>query len=209
MQSPQRINARARVSHPRGRVLQARRDHLGRLSREVSPRHAVPHLGDAAARKYIIKGFTLDDERLKRAGGGNYFDELLARIRDVQSSGKVFWRKVLDIYATSIDYDPRIEASRRFFKPVQNKMHWGRTATPLLRSSLCAPTRHDRTWAHDLDGRGAAQGGRDGREELSGPRSRSIACQAENQTARPAPDRLAAPAQRWPQNDGRKPSNGW
>jgi hypothetical protein len=58
-------------------------------------------------REYIVKGFTLDDERLKRAGGGNYFDELLARIRDIRSSEKVFWRKVLEIYATSIDYDPR------------------------------------------------------------------------------------------------------
>ena len=57
-------------------------------------------------REYIIKGFTLDDERLKQTGGGNYFDELLARIRDIRSSEKVFWRKVLDIYATSIDYDP-------------------------------------------------------------------------------------------------------
>ncbi|TES89936.1 MAG: cell filamentation protein Fic, partial [Desulfobacteraceae bacterium] len=56
-------------------------------------------------REYIIKGFTLDDERLKQADGGNYFDELLARIRDIRSSEKVFWRKVLDIYATSIDYD--------------------------------------------------------------------------------------------------------
>jgi len=60
-------------------------------------------------REYILKGFALDDERLKRAGGGNYFDELLARIRDIRSSEKVFWRKVLDIYATSIDYDPRAE----------------------------------------------------------------------------------------------------
>jgi len=75
-------------------------------------------------REYIIKGFTLDDERLKQAGGGNYFDELLARIRDIRSSEKVFWRKVLDIYATSIDYDPSTEMSRRFFQIVQNKMHW-------------------------------------------------------------------------------------
>ncbi len=75
-------------------------------------------------REYIIKGFTLDDERLKEAGGGNYFDELLARIRDIRSSEKVFWRKVLDIYATSIDYDPNTEMSRRFFQIVQNKMHW-------------------------------------------------------------------------------------
>jgi hypothetical protein len=59
-------------------------------------------------REYIVKGFTLDDERLKRAGAGNYFDELLARIRDIRSSEKVFWRKVLDIYATSIDYDATV-----------------------------------------------------------------------------------------------------
>lgn len=66
-------------------------------------------------REYVIRGFTLDDERLKRGGGGNYFDELLERIRDICSSEKVFWKKVLEIYATSIDYDPRIEASRTFF----------------------------------------------------------------------------------------------
>ena len=60
-------------------------------------------------REYLVKGFALDDERLKRAGGGNYFDELLARIRDIRSSEKMFWRKVLDIYATSIDYDPAEE----------------------------------------------------------------------------------------------------
>jgi len=59
-------------------------------------------------REYIVKGFTLHDERLKRAGGGNYFEELLARIRDIRSSEKVFWRKVLEIYATSIDYDPSV-----------------------------------------------------------------------------------------------------
>jgi len=73
-------------------------------------------------REYIVKGFTLDDERLKQAGGGNYFDELLARIRDIRSSEKVFWRKVLDIYATSIDYEPSIEMSQQFFATVQNKM---------------------------------------------------------------------------------------
>lgn len=61
---------------------------------------------------------------MKRLGGGNYFDELLARIRDICSSEKVFWRKVLEIYATSIDYDPRTESSVLFFKQVQNKMHW-------------------------------------------------------------------------------------
>jgi len=86
-------------------------------------------------REYIVKGFALDDERLKQAGGGSYFDELLARIRDIRSSEKVFWRKVLDIYATSIDYDPGAEVSREFFKVVQNKMHWashGHTAAEIV-----------------------------------------------------------------------------
>ena len=86
-------------------------------------------------REYIIKGFALDDERLKEAGGGNYFDELLARIRDIRSSEKVFWRKVLDIYALSIDYDPHTDYSREFFAVVQNKMHWaahGHTAAEII-----------------------------------------------------------------------------
>lgn len=75
-------------------------------------------------KEYMQKGFAMDDERLKNLGGGNYFDELLARIRDIRSSEKVFWRKVLDIYATSIDYNPTAENSVDFFKQVQNKMHW-------------------------------------------------------------------------------------
>lgn len=86
-------------------------------------------------REYIIKGFTLDDERLKRRGGGNYLQELLAHIRDIRSSEKIFWRKVLDIYATSIDYDPRTETSRLFFATLQNKMHWaihGQTAAEVV-----------------------------------------------------------------------------
>lgn len=86
-------------------------------------------------REYIIKGFAIDDERLKQNGGGNYFDELLARIRDIRSSEKVFWRKVLDIYATSIDYDPDTDTSREFFATVQNKMHWathGQTAAEVI-----------------------------------------------------------------------------
>jgi hypothetical protein len=86
-------------------------------------------------REYIIKGFTINDELLKNAGGGNYFDELLSRIRDIRSSEKVFWRKVLDIYATSIDYDPNSESSKLFFKTIQNKMHWathGHTAAELI-----------------------------------------------------------------------------
>ena len=75
----------------------------------------------ARLKEYLIKGFTLDDERLKQNGGGNYFNELLARIRDIRSSEKVFWRKVLDIYATSVDYDPKTELSKNFFAVVQNK----------------------------------------------------------------------------------------
>ena len=75
-------------------------------------------------KEYMIKGFALDDERLKNLGRGNYFEELLTRIRSIRASEKVFWRKVLDIYATSIDYDPKAEMSVEFFKQVQNKMHW-------------------------------------------------------------------------------------
>ncbi len=89
----------------------------------------------ARLREYIVKGFTMNDELLKQAGGGNYFEELLARIRDIRSSEKVFWRKVLDIYATSIDYDPKLEISLQFFQTVQNKMHWsahGHTAAEII-----------------------------------------------------------------------------
>ena len=85
--------------------------------------------------EYIVKGFTLDDERLKNLGGGNYWKELLDRIRDIRSSEKVLYRQVLDIYATSIDYDPRTEASRLFFKIVQNKLHYaahGHTAAEVI-----------------------------------------------------------------------------
>lgn len=89
----------------------------------------------ARLKEYIVKGFTMNDELLKLAGGGNYFEELLERIRDIRSSEKVFWRKVLDIYATSIDYDPKAESSMLFFQTVQNKMHWavhGNTAAEIL-----------------------------------------------------------------------------
>lgn len=89
----------------------------------------------ARLKEYIVKGFTMNDDLLKQAGGGNYFDELLARIRDIRSSEKVFWRKVLDIYATSIDYSPSLEMSLMFFKTVQNKMHWaahGHTAAEII-----------------------------------------------------------------------------
>ena len=74
---------------------------------------------NSVLKEYLLKGFAMNDELLKKAGGGNYFDELLERIRDIRSSEKVFWRKVLDIYATSMDYDPRIETSVLFFKTVQ------------------------------------------------------------------------------------------
>ncbi len=103
-------------------------------------------------KEYLIKGFALDDQRLKQAGGGMYFDELLARIRDIRSSEKVFWRKVLDIYATSIDYTPTAEASQQFFKVVQNKMHWaahGQTAAEVIASRADAqkPNMGLRSWA--------------------------------------------------------------
>lgn len=84
---------------------------------------------------YIVKGVALNDDLLKRAGGGNYFDELLARIRDIRSSEKVFYRKILEIYALSIDYDPRVEMTQKFFKTVQNKMHYsvhGHTAAEII-----------------------------------------------------------------------------
>ena len=86
-------------------------------------------------KEYIVKGFALNDDLLKRAGGGNYFDELLTRIRDIRSSEKVFYRKVLEIYALSIDYDPRVEMTQQFFKTVQNKMHYsvhGHTAAEII-----------------------------------------------------------------------------
>ena len=86
-------------------------------------------------KEYIVKGFAMNDDLLKRAGGGNYFDELLVRIRDIRSSEKVFYRKVLEIYALSIDYDPRVEMTQKFFKPVQNKMHYsvhGHTAAEII-----------------------------------------------------------------------------
>lgn len=89
----------------------------------------------ARLKEYIVKGFTMNDELLKNAGGGNYFEELLARIRDIRSSEKVFWAKVLDIYATSIDYDPKSEQSIIFFQTLQNKMHWavhGNTAAEIV-----------------------------------------------------------------------------
>lgn len=110
--------------------------------------------------EYLVKGFAMDDERLRRGPDDGYFEELLARIRDIRSSERMFWRKVLDIYATSIDYDPSAEASQRFFQTVQNKMHWaahGHTAAEVVRAradaskanaglttwSGCAPRKQD------------------------------------------------------------------
>ena len=86
-------------------------------------------------KEYIVKGFTLDDERLKKLGGGGYWKELLERIRDIRATEKVLYRQVLEIYATSIDYDPRATISQEFFKKVQNKIHYaihGRTAAELI-----------------------------------------------------------------------------
>lgn len=86
-------------------------------------------------REYLIKGFTMDDERLKGNGGGNYWKELLDRIRDIRSSEKVLYRQVLDLYATSVDYNPRSEESILFFKMVQNKLHFaahGHTAAEVI-----------------------------------------------------------------------------
>ena len=86
-------------------------------------------------KEYITKGFAMNDELLKKVGGGNYWRELLERIRDIRSSEKVFYRQVLDLYATSVDYDPRTEESQRFFKIVQNKIHYaahGHTAPEII-----------------------------------------------------------------------------
>lgn len=112
-------------------------------------------------REYLVKGFVMDDDRLKAGGAidSNYFDELLERIRDIRSSEKVFWRKVLDIYATSIDYDSRAEVSREFFKVIQNKMHWashGHTAAEIIsqRADADQPNMGLTAWSGDRPRRG-------------------------------------------------------
>ena len=95
--------------------------------------------------EYIRKGFTMDDERLKELGGGGYWKELLQRIRDIRASEKVFYRQVLDIYATSIDYDPHAAISIAFFKQVQNKIHYavhGQTAAEVIYSRADAERIH-------------------------------------------------------------------
>lgn len=101
--------------------------------------------------EYLVKGFAMDDERLKRGPDDGYFEELLARIRDIRSSERVFWRKVLDIYATSLDYDASADASQRFFQTVQNKMHWaahGNTAAEIVhrRADASQPNMGLTTW---------------------------------------------------------------
>jgi len=86
-------------------------------------------------REYLIKGFTMDDQRLKEAGNSRYFEELLQRIRDIRSSEKVFWRKILDIFSTSIDYDRNSDQARDFFSKIQNQLHWaahGHTAAEII-----------------------------------------------------------------------------
>ena len=95
--------------------------------------------------EYMTKGFTMHDDSLNRAGGGLYFDELLARIRDIRSAEKVFWRKILDIYATSVDYDPKSKITQEFFKTVQNKMHWavhGHTAAEIIYNRADSKKEH-------------------------------------------------------------------
>lgn len=102
-------------------------------------------------RDYLVKGFVLNDDKFKQGKASNYFDQLLERIRDIRSSEKEFWRKVLEIYATSIDYDPRAAASQAFFATVQNKMHWaihGHTAAELIaeRADASKPNMGINTW---------------------------------------------------------------
>ena len=103
-------------------------------------------------REYLVKGFVVDDERLKAPGGGwDYFDELLARIRDIRASEKRFYQKVRDIYATAVDYDPRSDAAKLFFQKLQNKMLWaitGHTAAELIadRANPALPNMGLQTW---------------------------------------------------------------
>ena len=99
----------------------------------------------AQLKEFLTKGFVMDDERLKNPDSSVYFDQLLARIRDIRSSEKVFWRKVCDIYATSIDYDGNSETSQAFFAQVQNKMHWaahGHTAAEVIHERVDADKHH-------------------------------------------------------------------
>ena len=109
-------------------------------------------------KEYMIKGFTMDDERLKGNGGGNYWKELLARIKDIRSSEKVLYRQVLDLYATAVDYDPKDEKSIQFFKIVQNKLHYaitGKTAAELIYERVDSEKIHMglTTWKNSPDGK--------------------------------------------------------
>ena len=109
-------------------------------------------------KEYMIKGFTMDDERLKGNGGGNYWKELLARIKDIRSSEKVLYRQVLDLYATAVDYDPKDEKSIQFFKIVQNKLHYaitGKTAAELIYERVDSEKTHMglTTWKNSPDGK--------------------------------------------------------
>lgn len=112
----------------------------------------------AVLKEYMKKGFALDDNRLKKLGGGGYFKELLERIRDIRASEKVFYRQVLEIYATSIDYDPKAEESITFFKKVQNKIHYavsGETAAEVIYNRADAEREIPMTmtdWSNHLDG---------------------------------------------------------
>lgn len=112
----------------------------------------------AVLKEYMKKGFALDDNRLKNLGGGGYFKELLERIRDIRASEKVFYRQVLEIYATSIDYDPKAEESITFFKKVQNKIHYavsGETAAEVIYNRADAERKIPMTmtdWSNHLDG---------------------------------------------------------
>lgn len=112
----------------------------------------------AVLKEYMKKGFALDDNRLKKLGGGGYFKELLERIRDIRASEKVFYRQVLEIYATSIDYDPKAEESITFFKKVQNKIHYavsGETAAEVIHNRADAEREIPMTmtdWSNHLDG---------------------------------------------------------
>jgi hypothetical protein len=102
-------------------------------------------------REYLIKGFTLDDERLKEGGSkSTYFDELLDRVRAIRASERMFYQKITDIYATSMDYDVNAEITRGFFATVQNKFTTRYTSAPRLNSSLNGSMRTDRVWASQL-----------------------------------------------------------
>jgi len=127
-----------------------------RLRWEYGPEARLMDRAAASLGEYLVKGFVMDDARLKEPDT-DYFDELLARIRDIRSSEKQFYKKVLEIYATSIDYDPKAEASATFFKTVQNKMHYaahGHTAAEIVHSRADAAKDHMgmTSWAAQAQG---------------------------------------------------------